>query len=170
MRCGQQYPALVTLKVRAGLPSLRRRELIRRLERSLATLRARGDFRIVEYSIQSNHVHFILKAEDAKGLGRCGAVLRDRNHLRILRTPREVRNALAYVLLNVRKHRAQRGLATPACADSASWVVGSADGWTTYSWRAIRQWSALREVGSCASAGCAGDGSHSQRRPADRPA
>jgi hypothetical protein len=26
------------------------------------------------------------------------------HHLRVLRTPREVRNALAYVLLNVRKH------------------------------------------------------------------
>jgi hypothetical protein len=32
----------------------------------------------------------------------------DRHHLRILRTPREVRNALAYTLMNVRKHRAQR--------------------------------------------------------------
>ena len=32
----------------------------------------------------------------------------DRYHLRVLRTPREVPNALAYVLLNVRQHRAQR--------------------------------------------------------------
>jgi hypothetical protein len=56
-----------------------------------------------------------------------GAALRDRYHLRVLRTPREVRNALAYVLLNVRKHRAQRGLATPARIDPASsgrWFAG----------------------------------------------
>jgi hypothetical protein len=33
-----------------------------------------------------------------------GPVLHGRYHLRVLRTPREVRNALAYVLLNARKH------------------------------------------------------------------
>jgi len=49
-----------------------------------------------------------------------GAALRDRYHLRMLRTPREVRNALAYVLLNIRKHRTQRGLATPPRIDPAS--------------------------------------------------
>jgi REP element-mobilizing transposase RayT len=134
------------LKVREGLPSLRRRDLIRRFERSLAALRARGDFRVVEYSIQSNHAHLIVEAANAGELGRGmkalgtrfarivngvfgrrGAVLRDRYHLRILRTPREVRNALAYVLLNVRKHRAQRGLATPPQVDQASsgrWFAG----------------------------------------------
>jgi hypothetical protein len=65
-----------------------------------------------------------------RAFGRRGAVLRDRYHMRILRTPREVRNALAYVLLNVRKHRAQRGLATPASVDPASsgrWFEGWGD-------------------------------------------
>ena len=140
------HPALVTLKARDGLPSLRRRELVRRFERSLAALRARREFRVVEYSIQSNHAHFVIEAATADELGRGmkalgtrfarivngafgrrGAVLRDRYHLRILRTPREVRNALAYVLLNVRKHRAQRGLATPPQIDPASsgrWFTG----------------------------------------------
>jgi REP-associated tyrosine transposase len=62
--------------------------------------------------------------------GRTGAALRDRYHLRVLRTPREVRNALAYVLLNVRKHRAQRGLPTPSQVDPASsgrWFTGWTD-------------------------------------------
>jgi hypothetical protein len=140
---------LVTLKVRAGLPSLRRRALVWRVERSLAVLRARGDFRVVEYSIQSNHAHFVVEATSAEDLGRGmkalgtrfarvvnrafgmrGAVLRDRYHMRILRTPREVRNALAYVLMNIRKHRAQRGLATPPRVDPASsgrWFQGWAD-------------------------------------------
>jgi REP element-mobilizing transposase RayT len=115
-------------------------------EISLRALRTRGDFRVVEYSIQSNHVHFVIEADAAEALaggmkalgvrfarivnsafGRRGAVLRDRYHLRILRTPREVRNALAYVLQNVRKHRAQRGLATPATVDPGSsgrWFSG----------------------------------------------
>jgi len=133
------HPALVTLKVKAGLPSLRRRALVAQLEQSIAALRSRTHFRVVEYSIQSNHAHFVIEAENAHELGRGmkalgarfaravnrafasrGAVLRDRYHLRILRTPREVRNALAYVLLNIRKHRAQRGLATPPRVDSAS--------------------------------------------------
>ena len=99
----------------------------------------RSDFRVVHYSIQSNHVHFVIEAANADELGRGmkalgarfarvvnrvfgsrGAVLRDRYHLKILRTPRQVRNAIAYVLTNIRKHRAQRGLATPPQIEPAS--------------------------------------------------
>jgi hypothetical protein len=39
----------------------------------------------------------------------CGSVLADRFHLHVLRTPREVRNAIAYVLLNARRHAAKLG-------------------------------------------------------------
>ena len=139
-------PALVTLKIREGLPSLRRRSFVAAFERSLDRLRARADFRVVEYSIQSNHAHFVIEADGAEELGRgmkalgtrfarlvnrvsrgSGPALRDRYHLRVLRTPREVRNALAYVLLNIRKHRTQRGLATPPRIDPASsgrWFAG----------------------------------------------
>src|SRR5688572_4125796 len=60
---------------------------------------------------------------------RTGPVLFGRYHLRVLRTPREVRHALAYVLLNARKHWRQRnGAAPPVVLDSASsgaWF----DGW-----------------------------------------
>jgi hypothetical protein len=42
-------------------------------------------------------------------VGRSGPVLDDRYHVRVLRTPREVRNALAYVLLNARRHAAKTG-------------------------------------------------------------
>ena len=61
--------------------------------------------------------------------GRSGPVLDGRYHARVLRTPSEVRNALAYVLLNVRKHfRQRRGIAPPVQMDEASsgrWF----DGW-----------------------------------------
>jgi hypothetical protein len=40
---------------------------------------------------------------------RRGAVLSDRYHAHVLRTPREVRNALAYVLLNARRHAGKLG-------------------------------------------------------------
>jgi hypothetical protein len=60
---------------------------------------------------------------------RKGPVLFGRYHLRALRTPREVRNALAYVLPNVRKHWRQRyGTSPPVRLDAASsgaWF----DGW-----------------------------------------
>jgi hypothetical protein len=40
---------------------------------------------------------------------RSGPALADRYHVHVLRTPREVRNALAYALLNARKHAARAG-------------------------------------------------------------
>ena len=57
---------------------------------------------------------------------RAGPVLADRYHARVLKTPREVRNALRYVLLNARRH-ARRLAATVLLdpASSARWF----DGW-----------------------------------------
>jgi hypothetical protein len=61
--------------------------------------------------------------------GRSGSVLYGRYHLRVLRTPREVRNALAYVLLNARKHWRERyGAAPPVRLDEAS-SARRFDGW-----------------------------------------
>ena len=65
-----------------------------------------------------------------KSLGRKGRVLADRYHQSVLRCPRQVRNALAYVLLNARRHAAKRRarLAFANVLDAASsarWF----DGW-----------------------------------------
>ena len=61
---------------------------------------------------------------------RTGPVLADRYHFRLLRTPREVRNALRYVLLNARRHLgAVRATVASSIrldpASSARWF----DGW-----------------------------------------
>ena len=60
---------------------------------------------------------------------RSGPVLYGRYHLHVLKTPREVRNALAYVLLNVRKHWRERHRKAPPLrldeGSSARWF----DGW-----------------------------------------
>ena len=128
-------PCHVTLKVKRGLPSLRSVRLVRELERSFAAACDRGRFRLAQYSIQNDHVHLIVEATSAsdlasgmKSLGsrlaravnrifqRRGPVLADRFHLHLLRTPREVRNALAYVLLNARRHLAKLGRALPRIA------------------------------------------------------
>jgi hypothetical protein len=79
----------------------------------------------VHYSLQGNHAHLIVEARDQHALGRgmkavgarvaravnrvmgrSGPVLADRYHFRLLPTPKEVRNALRYVLLNARRHAA----------------------------------------------------------------
>ncbi len=137
----------VTLRVREDVPSLRDRSLVREFRASLAKASERGSFRVVHYSLQRDHVHLLVEARSKRALGsgmksisarlaravnrvfrRSGPVLDGRYHLRILRTPREVRNALAYVLLNVRKHWRQRhGQAPPVKLDEASsgrWFTG----------------------------------------------
>ena len=82
--------------------------------------------RLCHYSVQGNHVHLLVEARDSVALGRAmkglgvriarglnrlmgtrGPVLADRYHARILRSPQQVRNALAYVLGNHRHHAGQ---------------------------------------------------------------
>jgi len=142
-------PCHITLKTRPDVPSLRTVKLVREIERSLARSCERGEFRLVHYSLQANHAHLIVEATDPRSLGhgmkaiaarlaravnrvfrRSGPVLSDRYHLRVLRTPREVRNALAYVLLNARHHAAEAGRVLSRAfrldpASSARWF----DGW-----------------------------------------
>ncbi len=122
--------------------------LAHELERSFAAGCERNDFRLVHYSIQGNHAHLIVEADNDVALGRgmkavgsrlarvvnrifgrCGPVLADRYHVHVLRTPRAVRNALAYVLLNARRHAAQAGrtLSRAFAIDPASsgrWFAG----------------------------------------------
>ncbi len=113
---------------------------MREFQASLAEACSRSGFRVVHYSIQTNHVHLIVEANGKRALAsgmksvgarlartanrvfqRSGSVLDGRYHARLLKTPREVRNAIAYVLLNVRKHwKQRRGVALPARIDEAS--------------------------------------------------
>ncbi len=100
---------------------------------------------MVHFSVQDNHVHLLVEASDSAGLckgarslgvrlarainracGRKGRVLDDRYHTRALRTPREVRFALAYVLFNFKKHQVR----VPSRLDpgsSAPWCDGLRD-------------------------------------------
>ena len=140
-----RHPAHVTIKILPGLPSLRSVALVRTLEHSFSSARDRGNFRLVHYSLQGTHAHFLVEATAAASLGRGmmaigariaralnrtfrrrGPVLAERFHARVLRTPREVRNALAYVLLNTRRHARTlwRGLRIDP-ASSGRWF----DGW-----------------------------------------
>jgi len=140
-------PAHVTLRLRSGTPSLRSRRFLRQLRPSLREACERKGFRVVHYSVQRNHLHLLVESAGKEALGRGmkaiaarvaraaqrafgleGPVLHGRYHLRILRTPREVRAALAYVLLNARKHwRDRHGSSPPERLDAASsgrWFEG----------------------------------------------
>jgi REP-associated tyrosine transposase len=141
-------PSHVTLRARSGVPSLRDRRFIAEFRASLCEACERGDFRVCHYSIQRDHLHMVVEATGKESLARGmkavaarlaravnrvfrrnGPVLFGRYHLRALLTPREVRNALAYVLLNARKHWRQRKGSPPPVrldvASSGAWF----DGW-----------------------------------------
>ena len=120
-------PVLVTLRVLDDVPRLRCARFLREFRKTLRKGARRPGFRVVQYSIQDDHAHFMVEAQGrvclANGMkslgarfarcvnrvfGRAGRVLADRFHHVVKRTPTEVRRALAYVLLNVRKHYWQR--------------------------------------------------------------
>jgi REP element-mobilizing transposase RayT len=133
-------PSLMTVRLRDGVPSLRARRMVRALEMGFAASYSRSGFRLVHYSIQRDHVHMIVEADDHVALGRGmkalgtrialavnrvfgrgGKVMAGRYHVRRLTSPRQVRNALRYVLQNIRKLRLQRtGRAGAAAIDEAS--------------------------------------------------
>jgi len=120
----EHFPVHVTLRLEKGLPSLRRKEAYRVLKRAFGAGAMRFGFRLVHFSVQSNqHLHILAEAGDGRALSRgmlglsvriaralnrlwkrSGSVFADRFHSRLLKTPREVRNALVYVLQNARKH------------------------------------------------------------------
>ncbi len=136
-----RFPVHVTTRLVEGLPSLRRVRERQVLERAFGAGAERFGFRLVEYSVQSNHLHLIAEATNRRTLARGmqgllirvakalnklwarkGKVFWDRYHDRILRTPREVRNALVYVLRNHARH-GLRMLGVDPCS-SGRWFEG----------------------------------------------
>jgi len=126
-------PVHVTFRARAGLPSFRSERVHRMLTSVLSrqqkeTKRPRKyseDFQVLHFSIQTNHLHVMVEARNgtlrsgvsglaiafAKQLNKLlrratGKVWAQRYHARELATPREVRNALAYIFHNWKKHGA----------------------------------------------------------------
>jgi hypothetical protein len=138
----------VTLKLDPSLPNLRTKPLALLVEGCLRQGKECEGFRLVHYSVQAHHLHLIVEAQNAQALGagikglsvrlarrlnaklgRRGRVFVERYFSRILRTPRQTRAALAYVLLNCRRHDAQRGTSRdPGWIDP--WSSGRYfDGW-----------------------------------------
>lgn len=117
------HPLHITLRVARGVPSLRGRALFVAVRGALARGKQHFGFSLVHFSVQRDHLHLIAEADDRRALsrgmqglcirvaravnaelGRTGRLFAERYHARALTSPRTVRLALRYVLLNVKKH------------------------------------------------------------------
>jgi hypothetical protein len=98
-------------------------------------------FRVVHFSVQTDHIHLIAEGDEVNALVRglqglavrCaravnravrrrGSVWSSRYHSHALRTPTEVRRGFVYVLLNFRKHLRAVGAIDPR--SSGRWFTG----------------------------------------------
>ncbi len=137
------HPVHVTL--RAAVRSLRSQHLSNTVLHALRESNC-SPFRIVHYSIQCNHLHLVVEADDRASLSRGmrslavrvarrmnkllfrrGRFWADRWHGQPLTSPRQVRNALVYVLQNYRKHSVVNIGAALDPLSSAEWFYGFAE-------------------------------------------
>ena len=105
--------------------------------------------KVIQHSIQHDHLHLMVEGKDKKELARGlqllfsrlafavnrvarrhGSLFRERHHRRALTTPTEVRRVLVYILFNTRKHDVQSGDVGLGILDalddmsSAPWFTG----------------------------------------------
>lgn len=130
-------PAHVTLRVVAPIPTLRRPDAYHAIRRSMYAVVERSDFGIVHISIERDHLHLLVEANDhmalwggvqafessaaqrlnravsrATGARRLGKVFDDRYHSRLITSPTQARNAILYILNNWRRHGHDQGMET----------------------------------------------------------
>ncbi len=125
----RRFPVHVTVRVVEGLSSLRDAVCFKALWESFYRANAKRGFKVVHYSVQSNHVHFIVEAEGTnelssgmrglmirmarainKVMNRKGRVFSDRYHIEIVKTLQHAHNTLRYVLRNYEHHSGRKGL------------------------------------------------------------
>lgn len=127
---------------------MRSKRRFRRVRDAIRAGAERFGMRVVHFAVLRDHVHLVVEASDKRALSRAmqglgirlakavnrgersGKVFRDRYHATALESPRRVRNAIAYVLLNARRHAAKHGQVSRAGSidpcSSAYWF----DGWS----------------------------------------
>ncbi len=147
-----RFPMHVTLRMHAGVGRLRRFDLCPVLRRAFVYGCRQGAFRICQFSVQGNHIHLMCESPTRRALAtgikgfsvrvargvnrrleRRGAVFGDRYHVEIIRTPRQCRAALCYVLQNARRHGAWIDPAFHGADPfSSAWWF---DGWRDPGWR-----------------------------------
>ena len=128
-----RHPLHVTIRIVGNVNGLRRRDTYLALREATIVTAKRDDFRIVHMSVQRDHLHLIVEADSKQALSkgvqgfsisaarqinkaitarggdrRTGKVISDRFHAHPLTTPRAVRNTIAYVLNNWKRHGEDR--------------------------------------------------------------
>jgi hypothetical protein len=130
----RRFPVHVSIRLAEGVRNLRKLPCLRVIEKAFNGARGRFGLRLNHFTVQSNHLHLIVETTEpdaltrgikglnvriARGLNRLmgasGRVIGDRYHAHILKTPAEVRNAVHYVLGNLRKHTGRIGV-DPYCS------------------------------------------------------
>ena len=130
-------PVHVVLRVLSIVGMLRNRHIYKAVRGATLVVARREAMRIVHISIQHNHVHLLVEADNKDALARGmqslqisaakrinrtlgrklrtkrrGTVFADRYFAEVISSPRQARHALAYVLNNWRKHREDDGAIT----------------------------------------------------------
>src|SRR5262245_47825791 len=119
----KKTPVHVTVKLLRDVCSLRRRKLIQAMRQAFRGGKIKDGFRICAFSIQCDHMHLVSEADSnqalARGvqgweirvakrinrrLGRKGKVFADRFHAVPIRSPRQLRNTLCYVINKGQRH------------------------------------------------------------------
>jgi hypothetical protein len=100
---------------------IRNKNSLKLLKKAIQNARSHG-LKVLHYSLETNHVHLILEVASnailtkgmrsltvtmAKGLG-LGRVQVERYHLHVLRSIREVKHAIHYVLFNKQRHEKRK--------------------------------------------------------------
>ena len=147
-------PVHVVLRVAPAIGRLRKHKTYAALREALLVVARRDNVRVVHVSIQAKHVHLLVEATDrialARGMQsfqisaakrlnvaatpagekrRKGRVFTDRYHAQLIKSPRQARHCLAYIMNNWRHHLEDRhGAAQYWKIDRYSSAI-SFDGW-----------------------------------------
>ncbi|HZS39317.1 MAG TPA: transposase [Polyangia bacterium] len=119
----RRFPVHVTVRMREDVCGLRSKSCFSALKSAFNAANGRVGFRVVHFSVQGNHVHFLVEAEGNRELSRGmqglnvrmalalnrlmqrrGKVFADRYHAVVLKTPTQTKRALHYVVHNRQHH------------------------------------------------------------------
>jgi REP element-mobilizing transposase RayT len=120
----KQTPVHVTIKINKEYKGLRSKAFLNMLKHAIKKARLKG-LAVIHFTVQIDHIHLFLEPKNnqkltqgmrslicslaervrrSRGLKKLNQFVKERYHLHILRTLREVKNAVRYILGNTIKH------------------------------------------------------------------
>ncbi len=157
-----RFPVHITVRVTERAKGLRKPRHFAAIKRSFEMGNNRFGFRLNHFSVQGDHMHLVVEANDKRALARGmqglsiriaralnrvigsgGKVFSDRYHAHILKTPTEVRNTLVYQLKNRNKHTHTRFI--PGLLDAfCSWGMAPPPTMAPRTWLLSIGWRQVR--------------------------